>query len=72
LILSDINMPNLDGIEMVRCLRALPECNKVPILIMSAYSSGNLSQAIAAGANQTMRKPVDLELLIKAINRLLE
>jgi CheY-like chemotaxis protein len=72
LILSDINMPNLDGIEMVKCLRAMPECNKVPVLIMSAYGSGNLTQAIEAGANQAMRKPLDIEILIKAINRLLK
>ena len=45
LILSDITMPNLDGVEMVRCLRQMPECNKVPVLIMSAYGSGNLAQS---------------------------
>lgn len=53
LILSDINMPNLDGIEMVRCLPAMPECSQVPVLMMSAYGSGNLTQALEAGANHT-------------------
>jgi CheY-like chemotaxis protein len=72
LILSDINMPNLDGIEMVRILRQHPECDKVPILIMSAYSSGQIDKAIEVGANDAMAKPLDFDLLIKAIHRLLE
>jgi CheY-like chemotaxis protein len=72
LILSDISMPNLSGIEMVRVLRGIPECRVVPILILSSHGTGPLSDAIEAGADQVMRKPVEQNLLIAAIKVLLD
>ncbi len=72
LIITDINMPRMDGIEMVRVLRRKPECNKVPILVVSAYGSGSLKEAMSAGADQAVRKPLDYDRLVVAISRLLE
>jgi two-component system alkaline phosphatase synthesis response regulator PhoP len=72
LIVSDINMPNLDGIRMVKLLREMPECSKIPVLIMSAYGSGKLDEAIEAGANHAMRKPVEFGLFLKALKELLD
>ena len=71
LIISDISMPNLDGIEMLKVLRKTPECSKIPILVMSAYGSGRLSDAVTVGADQVLPKPLDCELLFKAIHKLL-
>jgi two-component system chemotaxis response regulator CheY len=71
LIITDINMPNLNGIEMVRMLRDLPECRGIPVVVISALGSGDLTGALEAGANQGMRKPLDLDRLIQAIKRLL-
>ena len=68
-IISDINTPNLDGIQMVRALRRIPECSAIPILVVSAYGSGILADASIAGANQVMRKPLDLKLLLRMIER---
>ena len=68
-IISDINTPNLDGIQMVRALRRIPECSAIPILVVSAYGSSILADASLAGANQVMRKPLDLKLLLRMIER---
>jgi CheY-like chemotaxis protein len=68
LILSDIAMPNLDGIEMVKQLRSSPKYRAVPIVMLSAFGSGNLINAINAGANQALRKPVNAESLLKDVS----
>ena len=68
-IISDINTPNLDGIQMVRALRRIPECSAIPILVVSAYGRSILADASLAGANQVMRKPLDLKLLLRMIER---
>jgi CheY-like chemotaxis protein len=67
LIISDIMMPNLDGIEMVKALRHIRECQAIPILMVSAFNSGNLSVAMRVGATQGFTKPLDCNLLNEAI-----
>ena len=70
LILSDITMPNLDGIEMVRRLRQMPEGGQTPILVMSAYGTEKLSEAKEAGADYTLLKPLNFAILIETIKRI--
>jgi chemosensory pili system protein ChpA (sensor histidine kinase/response regulator) len=67
LILSDISMPNLDGVAMVKTLRSTPKNQSLPIIMMSAYGSEMLVNAIDAGANEAMRKPIHCELLLKNV-----
>jgi CheY-like chemotaxis protein len=69
IILSDICMPNMDGIDMVRTLRKSPKHKRIPIVMLSAFGSGNLTSAINAGANEAMRKPVHAELLLQYITK---
>jgi CheY-like chemotaxis protein len=71
LILTDINMPNLNGIEMIRLLRDEPELNTVPIMAITAYGQGVAREAIDAGANDATTKPIDFDTLIRGIRRLL-
>ena len=71
LVITDIEMPNLDGIEMIKRLRRDGLLSEVPILVVSASDRRTLKGAIAAGANQTMRKPARFDPLIETINRLL-
>ena len=71
LIVCDITMPNLDGIDMVRALRKIPVYRNTPVLMLSAYGTNKLFEALDAGANHVMRKPLDFDLFSKAINRLL-
>jgi CheY-like chemotaxis protein len=67
LIISDISMPNLDGIEMTKRFRQIPEYRTIPIIVISAYGSGNLINAINVGANTAMRKPIHAETLLSHV-----
>lgn len=66
LVLTDIMMPHLDGIEMTRQLRAWPQLQKTPVIIITAYGE-KAAAAIEAGATQIMAKPLDLPLLLQSI-----
>jgi two-component system, cell cycle response regulator DivK len=72
IILTDIQMPNLDGVEMIRHLRSMPAVAEVPVLVMTAFASGSISDAMRAGANHGMRKPLDLNGLLRALAQLLK
>lgn len=71
LIITDINMPNLDGIQMIGMIRSNGEFGPVPILAITAYGNNIAEDAIRAGANHALTKPVEFDSLIDGINRLL-
>ena len=71
IIVTDINMPKLSGIEMIRILRGRPEFSSVPILVMTAYGNDVARDAITNGATRAVTKPVDFESLVVAIKDLL-
>jgi two-component system chemotaxis response regulator CheY len=71
LILTDIEMPNLDGIRMIERLRQEPELSHIPVLVLSAVHGGRLAQAAAAGATSVLEKPVRLAQLISTIRQTL-
>ncbi len=71
LILTDIEMPNLDGIQMIQRLRQEPECQAIPVVVVSAVHTGVLMQAVAAGANETVAKPVGLVSLVRLVRQIL-
>ena len=62
LIITDLNMPRLDGIEMIRVLRDESEFRDVPIVALTAYGSEMGKKAMEAGANRSVRKPVAFDL----------
>jgi CheY-like chemotaxis protein len=70
LIISDIMMPNLDGVQMLKALLVIPECSSIPILVVSAYGSGRLEDALQAGADNVLRKPLNCDLLLKMIGEM--
>lgn len=72
LIITDINMPNLNGIEMIKILRQQPEFGSVPIMAITAYGSGVAAEALEAGADQASTKPITFDSLIMGINELLD
>jgi two-component system, chemotaxis family, chemotaxis protein CheY len=58
LILSDINMPNMDGIELLTALKALDAFKSVPILMITTEGSQEkVMQALQLGASGYVRKP---------------
>lgn len=71
-ILSDRNMPNLNGIEFAKALRELPEYKSVPILMLTTESSQEKKmEGKTAGVTGWIVKPFQPDTLRKTINRVL-
>jgi two-component system chemotaxis response regulator CheY len=71
LIITDLHMPNLDGISLIKELRAEPEFKDLPIIVFTAFGHEERDNAIKAGANRAVDKPTHFESLIDDINELL-
>jgi CheY-like chemotaxis protein len=71
LIVTDISMPNLDGYDMIRQLRAIERFAAIPIIALTAYGDEQLEKAREAGANQAVSKPMKMEELVELVNSLL-
>ena len=72
LVLTDQNMPNMDGLSLVASLRSLPEYRKVPILMLTTESSAEMkAKGRAAGATGWMVKPFDPEKLVSMLRAVL-
>ena len=70
LVLTDQNMPRLDGIGLTRKLRETPKFKNTPILILTTESSDQMKQAgRAAGATGWLVKPFDPAKLIEVIEK---
>ena len=69
LVISDVNMPNMDGITFVGELRKLPQYSKTPILVLTTERSDEIkSKGKAAGATGWIVKPFVPDQLLKAVN----
>jgi CheY-like chemotaxis protein len=72
LVLMDMSLPEIDGWEATRQLRAAPETRAVPIIGLTAHAmAGDREQALAAGCNDYDTKPVELPRLLGKIEALL-
>ncbi|HEY2929663.1 response regulator [Piscinibacter sp.] len=72
MILLDIVMPDINGLDVVRHLRQLPQFEAVPIVIVSASATAEVqAQAMAAGADAFIAKPVDMRVLMQRTAALL-
>lgn len=70
LILMDIMMPEIDGIEVTRQLREIDETAGIPIIAVTAMEGGH-SLALEAGADDFLSKPINIHLLLDKIDGLL-
>ena len=69
-VLTDHNMPRMDGLELTRSLRAQERFRKVPVLILTTESGGDIKQAgRAAGATGWLVKPFDPQRLLEVIRK---
>jgi len=72
LILMDMSLPEIDGWEATRQLRAAPETKTVPIIGLTAHAmAGDREKALEAGCNDYDTKPVELPRLLGKIEALL-
>lgn len=73
IILMDIQMPELDGLETMRRLRTMPEFAAVPIIALTALAMpGDRERCLEAGASEYIAKPVSLKKVLKMITDFLE
>jgi two-component system chemotaxis response regulator CheY len=72
MVITDLNMPNMDGIELIRQLRALPQYKYIPIVMLTTESQADKKMAgKAAGATGWIVKPFTMEQLIAVVNKVL-
>lgn len=68
LILMDINIPGLDGIEATRLIKANDETNTIPVIALTANAMrGDRERFIAAGCDDYLPKPISTSDLIRLI-----
>lgn len=73
LVIVDMSLPGMTGIEIIRELRKLPATYLTPILMLTANTESNLpDDAIAAGASGFMKKPFSAHELIEQVSRILD
>jgi two-component system chemotaxis response regulator CheY len=72
LVLADVNMPNMNGIELTREIRALPGYAFTPILILTTESgTDRKGEAKAAGATGWLVKPFEPAKLVATVRKVL-
>jgi CheY-like chemotaxis protein len=75
LILMDIQMPGMDGLETIRRIRShsIPAVASIPTIAITALAMpGDRERCLQAGANEYMSKPVELQKLVSTIQKLTE
>lgn len=72
-LVSDWNMPNMDGLELLKKVRSDPELKSLPVLMVTAEAEKNkVVEAIRAGVNNYVVKPFTAEILKEKIDRIFE
>jgi DNA-binding response OmpR family regulator len=71
LILTDVAMPRMDGVEMIRAIRAESDFANIPIIVFTARSASSKEEIIEVGANRVFHKPFDFDELQKMVRGLL-
>lgn len=71
IILLDLNLPGVDGREVLRTIKENRELRKIPVVVLTtSHSELDIEECYAAGANSYVQKPVNFEGFILAIARL--
>ena len=72
LILMDIQLPRMNGLEVTRRLKRMPSLRHIPIIALTAYAmKGDREKCLGAGCDAYLSKPVSTRELPKVIGRIL-
>ncbi|MDH5376726.1 MAG: response regulator [Gammaproteobacteria bacterium] len=73
LVLLDIQLPDIDGIEVLRRMRQTEKGNSVPIIAVTSYAmTGDSGALVKAGCDGYIEKPIDPERFIEQVTTILE
>jgi len=72
LVITDVNMPNMNGIELTQKVRTVPHLSKVPVLLLTTESDPEMkNRGRAAGATGWIVKPFKQEQLLAVVGKVL-
>jgi CheY-like chemotaxis protein len=72
-VLLDMQLPDVDGLELLRRLQADDETADIPVIVVSADATeARIAEAIAAGATRYLTKPVNVPQFLAAVDEVLE
>ncbi|MFN3927458.1 MAG: sensor histidine kinase [Pseudanabaenaceae cyanobacterium] len=71
LLLLDVMMPDMDGYEVTKAIRSIPDLPFIPILLITAYDRANAVKGLDLGADEFIRKPIEAEELLARVRSLL-
>lgn len=72
LVLMDVSLPLVDGLTTTRAIREIEGSGEVPIFVVTAFGKSFQEQAVEAGCNELISKPVDFHILRLLIEKYLE
>jgi two-component system, chemotaxis family, chemotaxis protein CheY len=72
LVITDVNMPGISGLELISCLRSIGSYQRTPIMILAnGNADKNVDEAMKLGANGWIEKPFRPETLLGIVNQVL-
>jgi CheY-like chemotaxis protein len=71
IVLMDMSLPMVDGLITTKAIRECDETGKVPIIAITAFGKSYYKQAIEAGCNDLISKPLDINLFESILNNYL-
>lgn len=73
MVIMDIQLPDIDGLEATRIIRASGKCDRLPIVALTSYAMiGDREKALAAGCTGYIEKPINPETFISEINKYIQ
>ncbi len=72
LLITDLNMPNIDGFKLIKTIRSYPEYIDLPIIILSSLSKDeDIKEGLSCGANSYLIKPFNKKRILYEISKYL-